>query len=137
MIQFALTDLLDEQACYDYLLAVLHPQGLHCPGGHPLPPHQAPHDRHRAPVVDYRCRTCCTVFNLFSGTIWSKTKYRPSIIVQILKGIAQGRPTKHLAQELKIDRCTLNERRHLIQAIVEANFPLPPAKIGGRGDRSR
>lgn len=127
MIQMALTDLLDEQACYNYLRQTLHPDGLHCPKGHRLPPDQAPHRRDRAPVMDYRCRECGKVFNAFTGTIWSQTHYRPSIIVQLLKGIAQGTPTKHLAEELHIDRSTLNARRHQIQAILQANFPLPPA----------
>lgn len=127
MIRFALTEMLDEQACYNYLLKALHPNGLHCPLDHPLPPSQAPHSRLRAPVVNYRCRVCGKVFNAFSGTIWSKTKYRPSVIVQILKGIAQGTPTQHLAFELKIDRSTLTGRRHKIQALLAGNFPLPPA----------
>ena len=30
MIKFPLTELLDEQACYEWLMKVLHPQGLHC-----------------------------------------------------------------------------------------------------------
>ena len=127
MIRFALTEMLDEQACYNYLLKALHPKGLHCPRGHPLPPSQAPHSRLRAPVMNYRCRVCGKVFNAFSGTIRSKTKYRPSVIVQILKGIAQGTPTQHLAFELKIDRSTLTARRHQIQALLAHNFPLPPA----------
>ncbi len=127
MINFALTEMLDEQACYNYLLQALHPNGLHCPQGHPLPLDQAPHRRQRAPVLDYRCRQCGKVFNVFTGTIWSKTKYRPNVIVQILKGIAQGTPTQHLAEELEIDRSTLTARRHQIQALLAANFPLPPA----------
>lgn len=131
MLEWALTDLMDEQACYNYLLQALHPEGLHCPKGHPLPPEQAPHDRHRAPIMDYRCRVCGKVFNLFSGTLWSKTQYRCSIIVQLLRGIAQGTPTKHLAQELKLDRSTLTNRRHAIQALLAANFPLPPASFRG------
>jgi transposase-like protein len=128
--------MLDEEACYHYLVAALHPEGLHCPLGHPLPPDQAPHRRVRAPVVDYRCRVCGKVFNAFSGTLWSKTKYRPSIIVQILKGVAQGTPTQHLAWELKIDRSTLTGRRQQIQAQLAANFPLPPTKAGRRSERS-
>lgn len=127
MIQFALTDLLDEQACYDYLLKALHPRGLPCPNGHRLPPDQAAHRRRRAPVLDYRCRKCGKVFNVFTGTLWSGTHYRPTIIVQLLKGIAQGTPTLHLAEELHLDRSNLNSRRHQIQAILAANFPLPPA----------
>lgn len=77
--------------------------------------------------MNYRCRVCGKVFNAFSGTIWSKTKYRPSVIVQILKGIAQGMPTQYLAFELKIDRSTLTTRRQKIQALLAHNFPLPPA----------
>ena len=54
MIEFLLRSLMDEQACYNYLLEVLHPEGLHCPQGHALPAEQAPHDKQRAPIVDYR-----------------------------------------------------------------------------------
>lgn len=134
MIHFALTEMLDEQACYNYLLQALHPNGLYWPQGHLLSSNKAPHRRQRAPVLDYRCRQCGKVFNVFSGTVWSKTKYRPSVIVQILKGIAQGTPTQHLAEELKIDRSTLTAHRHQIEALLAANFPLPPAKAGGRGE---
>jgi hypothetical protein len=45
MMQFPLNTLLDEQACYDFLLHVLHPSGLACPHGHLLPPEQAPHEK--------------------------------------------------------------------------------------------
>jgi len=130
MIRFALTEMLDEEACYNYLVAALHPNGLQCPLGHRLPQGQAPHRRVRAPVMDYRCRVCGKVFNAFSGTVWRKTKYRPSVLVQILKGIAQGTPTQHLAFELRIDRSTLTARRQQIQAQLAANFPLPPATAG-------
>jgi transposase-like protein len=119
MLQFSLDEVLDDQACYDFLLRTLHPDGLHCPSGHALPNQQAAHDRHRTPILDYRCRTCGTVFNLFTGTVWSKSRYRCSTIVQILRGIAQGVPTKHLAEELGIDRGQLLERRHQIQALLE------------------
>jgi transposase-like protein len=89
----------------------------YCPHGHRLPPEQAPHDRQRAPIMDYRCRSCGAVFNLFSNTLFSKTRYRCSTIILILRGIAQGTPTKHLATELGIDRGHLLERRHDIQAV--------------------
>ena len=32
---FPIDDLLDDAACYRLLLSVLHPDGLHCPKGHP------------------------------------------------------------------------------------------------------
>lgn len=118
MMQFPLDILLDEQACYDFLLQVLHPNGVACPHGHPLPLDQAPHDRHRAPRVEYRCRSSGAVFNLFTNTLFSKTRYRCSTIVLILRGIAQGSPTQHLAAELASDRGQLLSRRHAIQAVV-------------------
>ena len=71
MMRFPVTDLLSEEECYRYLLDALHPEGLSCPNGHPLPDGQAPHDRSRAPIVKYRYRECGAVYNLFTGTVWS------------------------------------------------------------------
>jgi hypothetical protein len=84
---FALDGLFDKQACYDFLLKTLYPNGLQCPKGHALPFNQAPHDRHREPMFDYRCRVCGRVYNLYSGTIWQKTRYRRSVIVQATASI--------------------------------------------------
>lgn len=135
MLIFPIHELMDEQKCYDYLLRVLHPNGLKCPQGHPLPVDQQPHDQRRAPLVDYRCRACGAVFNLFSGTLWSGSRYSCVQIVLMLRGIAQGVPTEHLAQELGIDRSHLLERRHEIQQLIEHQLsPLSPAR---RRHRSR
>ena len=135
MLRFPIGDLLDEHRCAEFLLAVLHPTGLACPNGHPLPPTQAPHDRHRAPIADYRCRHCGAVFNLFTGTLWSKSHYPCSTIVLILRGIAQGTPTAHLAAELGIDRGHLLERRHAIQALLEQRLS-PLTAVAGPDRRS-
>lgn len=132
MMAFPLQALMDEQACYNYLLEVLHPEGLHCPQGHALPAEQAPHDRHRAPVMDYRCQTCGAVFNLFSGSLWSGTRYSCATIVLILRGIAQGVPTAHLARELGIDRGQLLSHRHEMQQLLQQHFP-PSAPERSRG----
>jgi hypothetical protein len=78
---FSIDDLLDEAACYRLLLTALHPEGLHCPKRHALPPDQAPHDRHREPVVDYRCRTCGKVFNVFTGTPPDTTSRKLAILI--------------------------------------------------------
>ncbi len=123
MIRFSLNELLCSQRCYDFLLKVLHPNGLACPHGHPLPADQAPHDRHRAPIMDYRCRQCGTVFNLFTGTIWQKSRLACQMIVLILQGTTQGKPTLQLADELKLDYSWLLKRRHQIQARAQAALP--------------
>jgi len=67
MMAFSITELLDEQACYEFLVSVLHPTGLQCPASHRVAAGQAPHMSDRAPVVDYRCRRCGKVFNVFTN----------------------------------------------------------------------
>ncbi len=135
MMTFPIQSLMDEQACDDDLLKVLHPGGLHCPHGHPLAAAQGTHDRHRAPLVDDRCKTCGAVFNLFTQTSWSKTRYSCATIVLLLRGIAQGVPTAHLARELGIDRAHLLEHRHEMQQLLEQRFSPndPPGRRDGSG----
>ena len=115
MLPFPIEDLMDEQKCYDFLAEVLHPEGLSCPEGHPLPAEQAPHDRTRAPIVKYRCRHCGRVFNIFTNTVLSGIRYNCSEIVLMLRGIVQGQPTTQLAQELERDYGSLLTWRHRIQ----------------------
>jgi transposase-like protein len=73
--------------------------------------------------MDYRCRTCGAVFNIFTNTIWSKSRYGCATIVLILRGISQGVPTAHLAAELGIDRTHLLKHRREIQGLLEQRFP--------------
>lgn len=115
MIKFPLTELLDEQACYEWLMKILHPQGLNCPSGHALPAGQAPHDRKRSPIVKYKCRECGRVFHIFTGTDLSGSHYNCSQIVLILRGFLQGQTTQHIAEELGLDYGTLLSCRHRIQ----------------------
>lgn len=124
-MDFAITDLLDPQACYDELVELLHPQGLHCPNGHGFDQCYV-HKRDRAPVVDYRCKCCGRCFNAFSQTIWRGTRYTPVEIVQVLRGIAQGVSTAQLARELGLDRGWLLRRRHQLQNLALQACPDGP-----------
>jgi len=54
-----------------------------------------------------------------TATLWQSTYHGCCLIVRILQGIAQGVPTRHLAQELGLDRKHLLERRHQIQTLAE------------------
>jgi transposase-like protein len=132
MIDFPIADLLDEHACYRWLVGLLHPEGLACPrcGGTDAYVHRY----HRDPVLDYRCKGCGKVYNAFTGTDWQGTHFRPSQIVLILRGFAQGRSTAGLARELKAGRGHLLDRRHRAQAraleAAEANAtPLPDGTV--------
>ena len=127
-IRFPITDLLDEQESYNFLLKTLHPTGLECKHGHPLPPDQKPHDRSRHPVVAYRCRVCGNVFNIFTNTAWQDTHYDCPTIALVMRGFVQGVPTLQLAEELGLDYGTLLKRRHKIQKLAlehKVNTPLP------------
>lgn len=122
-MRFPLTDLLDEQESYNFLLKTLHPAGLKCKRGHILPSGQEPHDRSRGPIYDYRCRGCGNVFNIFSHTAWEGTQYDCPTIVLVMRGFAQGTPTLQLAEELALDYGTLLGRRHKIQQLALAHKP--------------
>ncbi len=113
-MDFPLSELMDEDACYAKLLAWLHPDGLACPrcGARDG---LGVHRRHRDPVLDYRCTSCKRVFNAFTGTLLQGTQRRPVPLVLIVRGIAQGVPTAQLARELGCDRSELLGFRHRLQ----------------------
>jgi transposase-like protein len=129
MMDFPLTRLLSPQRCYDFLVPLFHPDGLHCPNGHP-PEETYVHKRDRDPVLDYRCKTCGRCFNIFTGAVLQGTKYTVTQIVQLLRGIAQGISTAQLAREMSVDRKWLLVRRHQLQALAAQacdRHPLPDA----------
>ena len=123
-MDFPIAELMDEDACYAKLLSILHPDGLACPRCEST--RLGVHRRHRAPALDYRCRDCRRVFNAYTGTALQGTNRRPSVLVLILRGVAQGVPTAQLARELDCDRMKLLELRHKIQDnAVEHLDPTP------------
>ena len=127
-MDFPLSMLMDEQACYDKLVEVLHPRGLVCPrcrssqGG--------VHRRCRAPVLDYQCGDCGRVFNVYTGSALEGTRRSPAQVLLILRGFTQGVSTAALARELEISRGHLLDLRHQCQAsalaLAGADKPLPP-----------
>jgi transposase-like protein len=88
-MRFPLTDLLDEQESYNFLLKTLHPDGLTCKHDHVLPSNQKPQDRSRDPLFDYRCRKCGNVFNILTNTAWQGSHYGMRTIVLAIRGFTQ------------------------------------------------
>jgi transposase-like protein len=113
-MDFPITDLMDENACYAKLVAWLHPGGFACPRCG-LDDRMSVHRRGRVPVLDYRCGHCRRVFNAFTATSLQGAKRRPAELVLILRGFAQGVPTAQLARELDCDRSELLKLRHRLQ----------------------
>ena len=124
-MDFPITDLMDEDACYAKLVDLAPPRrpglpalrGTRPPGRPPPPPRPGP----RLPL-----RPCRRVFNAFTGTALQGTRRRPAELVLILRGIAQGVPTARLARELGCDRKQLLELRHRLQEAAFAGRPRMP-----------
>jgi transposase-like protein len=130
-MDFPIADLMDERACYDRLVGLLHPGGLRCPGcgaKDGLGVH-----RRRDPVLDYQCGSCGRVFNAFAGTVLQGTQRPCRHLVLALRGIAQGVPTAKLARELGCDRAHLLGLRHRLQGLAAraaaGQLPLTDAEV--------
>jgi hypothetical protein len=66
-VDFPIPVLLDEQACYDFLVDALRPQDPRCPGCRGS--RYAAHRSRRDPVLDYRYAACGGVFNAWTGAL--------------------------------------------------------------------
>jgi transposase-like protein len=130
-MDFPITALMDEDACYHKLVDLLHPGGLACPRCGRADG-LAVHRRHRAPVLDYQCPHCGRVFNAFTDTALHATRRPCAEWVLILRGFCRGVPTARLARELGCDRAHLLGLRHRLQGLAEraagGQVPLPDAE---------
>jgi hypothetical protein len=83
-------------------------------------------------VLDCRGPRCERALDAFTGAAFRKMQHRPSRIVLILRGIAQGTPTAQLARELGASRPHLLEVRHRLQDNAPAHRdagPLPDREV--------
>jgi transposase-like protein len=66
---FPITELLDDAGSSHWIAQYFHPQGFRCPHCN-SGVEQARVFRHsKRGLVDYRCRHCDRVYNLYSGTV--------------------------------------------------------------------
>jgi len=120
MIDFPVTELLDDTACLQWLEQQLHPAGLYCP-------HCGSADRglfrKQRHFDAYRCRDCDGYYTLLTGTAFAKTRQRPATLVLLLRGTAKGEPTARLARELHLSRKQTHVLRQRIQDNVNETAP--------------
>jgi transposase-like protein len=120
MIDFPITNLLDDDTCTSWLERHLHAEGLRCP-------HCGSADRRlfraQGHFPAYRCRACDGYYTLLTGTVFEKTRQRPATLVLLLRGIAKGEPTARLARELGLSRKQLHTLRQRIQTRLNATAP--------------
>jgi transposase-like protein len=120
MIDFPMTELLDDNASLMWLERHLHPDGLHCPRCRSTARRLF---RVQGHFPAYRCRACEGYYTLLTGTVFAKTRQRPATLVLLLRGIAKGEPTARLARELRLSRKQLHTLRQRIQANLNATAP--------------
>ncbi len=123
MIDFPITDLLDDAASTQWLEQHLHPNGLHCP-------HCGSANRRffrqQESFDAYRCRDWDGYYTLLTGTAFAKTQQAPSTLVLLLRGVAKGEPTARLARELGLSRQPVHTLRQRVQDNVNETAPLEP-----------
>jgi transposase len=124
-MDFPIQSFMDEDACYKFLLDLLHPEGLSCPRCRARDEFII-HRYYREPVLDYRCRACGRVFNAWTGTVFQGTHYRPSMLVLLIRGFAQGVSTAQLARELGCSRRNLLKLRHEYQSMAQSSLDRGP-----------
>jgi transposase-like protein len=128
-MDFPIGELMDESACYEFLVGLLHPEGLACPHCGDRD-HLKVHRRDRAPILAYRCTACRRISTAFTKSVLQGTKRRPIELVLILRGIAQGVSTAQLARELGCSRPELLEFRHRLQELVFEGLDRAPLADG-------
>jgi transposase-like protein len=127
-MDFPIVDLMDQEGCRQKLFDLLHPEGFACPRCHARDGLNIHRHRAETPVLDYRCKGCHRVFNMYTNTPWQGTHLSPAQILLILRGIAQGVPSAKLAREVGISRQHMLRLRHEIQGRTLAaadRTPLP------------
>jgi transposase-like protein len=120
MIDFPMTDLLDDAACGVWLEQYLHPTGLVFPRCQSADRRLF---RRHTYFPTYRCRMCQRTYTMLTDTVFEKTRQRPATIVLLLRGIAKGESTARLSRELDLDRKRLGELRQQIQTNLYNTLP--------------
>ena len=120
MIDFPVTELLDDAKCAAWLEQQLHPTGLVCPRCQSSNRRLFRQHNH---FPTYRCRDCQRTYTILTDTVFKKTRQRPATIVLLLRGIAKGESTARLSRELAIDRKRLGELRRQIQTNLYDTLP--------------
>jgi transposase-like protein len=114
---FPITDLLDDANSSQWIAQYFHPQGFRCPyceSG----VEQARVFRHsKRGLVDYRCKHCARVYNLYSGTVFAGCGLSARQAVLLIRGVCKGERSATLAEELGVCRSTV----HLLRQKVQAN----------------
>jgi len=113
---FPITDLLSDGESIRWIEQHFHPQGFGCPGCGASPDEARAFRLSKRGLVDYRCRRCGRVYNLYSETVFAGSGLSPRKVVLLLRGICKGESSASLAEELHVSRTTVHYLRQKVQA---------------------
>jgi hypothetical protein len=120
MIDFPMTDLLDDTRGTTWRGRHLHPAGVKCPRcGSPA--RRLLRQPGHFPAS--RCRRCHGYDTLLTGTVLAKPHQQPAPLGLGLRGMAKGEPTARLARELRRSRQQLHTLRQRLQPALHARAP--------------
>ncbi len=123
-MDFPIQSLIDEEQAEVWVLNHFHPEGLYCPKCQ-ASVSEARNFRKTATsgLQVYRCKHCQSIYNLYSGTVFAGSQFRPSQVVLLLRGVCQGVSSAQLARELDISRQTVLFIRRKLQTSAESIQP--------------
>ncbi|MCE7985932.1 MAG: hypothetical protein DYG89_32540 [Caldilinea sp. CFX5] len=126
-MEFPITELLDTNACEEWVVTHFHPTGFRCPkcGADREQAHPFRQTR-QSQLQTYRCNECGQTYNLYSGTIFAQRHLTLRQVVLLIRGFVKGEPSTTLATELSIHYSTVLELRHDFQDNGRRHQPNTP-----------
>ncbi len=119
-MDFPIKELMDREACLDWIRGYFHPEGQKCPHCKAAFEQARWFRKTKCSDLDvYRCRDCQGIYNLYSGTLFEGRYFTPEQTVLFIRGVCQGQSSAQLARELNLSRTTAIEVRHQLQANAE------------------
>ena len=132
-MDFPIQSLIDEEQAEAWVLNHFHPQGLYCPKCQSSVSEARNFRKTQTSGLQvYRCEHCESIYNLYSGTVFAGTQFRPSQVVLLLRGVCQGVSSSQLGRELGISRQTVLSIRRKLESSAEQIQPkdaLPDAEV--------
>ena len=113
---FPISDLLDDTESSRWIARYFHPQGLCCPRCQRGVQQARVFRRSKRGLLDYRCKHCHRVYNLYTETVFAGCGLSASQVVLLLRGVCKGESSALLAAELAVSRTTVHSLRQQLQA---------------------
>lgn len=114
---FPITELVDEAESQRWIARYFHPQGVRCPRCQTGVEQARVFRCSKRGLVDYRCKACDRVYNLYTRTVFAGCGLSANQAVLLVRGVCKGESSATLAEELKVCRSTV----HLLRQKVQAN----------------